>query len=60
MKVRFTKSGHRFVVTENSCKVYRRVDEKGFSSEYAVTPQKRSALIRKFSADIESARESIL
>ena len=59
MRKRFTKDGHRFAVTEISCGVYERVDVDGFSSEYAVSPQKRTAMIKKFKYEVLDARETL-
>lgn len=58
-RVRFTREGHRFVVTENSCRVYERVDTPWISSEYPVSPQKRTGMIRKYSNEIENARQNL-
>jgi len=58
-RARFTREGHRFVVTENSVKVYERVDEDGFSSEYPVSPQKRTGMIRKYAGEVEAARATL-
>lgn len=62
-RVRFTRDKHRFVVTEDSCRVYRREylqDDWGrYEREYAVSPQKRTGMIRKYSADVEAARSTL-
>jgi hypothetical protein len=59
MAVRFTKNKHRFVVTENSCRVYRRIDNRYISTERLVSPQKRTGLIRKHIDEIEAARKTL-
>lgn len=58
-RVRFTREGHRFVVTENSCRVYKRIDDGWGSTEYPVSPQKRTGMIRKYANEVEEARSTI-
>ncbi len=59
-RARFTRDGHRFVVTENSAKVYERIDNDEISTEYAVSPQKRTAMLKKYASDVEDARIQLL
>ena len=65
MRIRFTREGHRFVVTENSCRVYKRVDgwdgllEYEYSTEFSVSPQKRIGMINKYKNDVAMATNII-
>lgn len=56
---RFTREGHRFVVTESTCRVYKRIDDALGSTEVKVSPQKRVGMARKYSDDVENARMSL-
>jgi len=62
MRIRFTREGHRFVVTENSCRVYKRVDswdgllEYEYSTEFSVSPQKRIGMTKKYADEISLAK----
>ena len=58
-RARFTRDGYRFVVTENTCRVYERYDKGNTSTEYAVSPQKRTAMVRKYNEDIEAVRNTL-
>lgn len=55
-RARFTREGHRFVVRDNSVRVYKRVDEGYYSNEFAVSPQKRTGMVRKYMVEVEAAR----
>ncbi len=50
--VRFTIDGYRFHVTPNKTRVYAREG----NTERAVSPQKRTAMIRKYSDTINEVR----
>ena len=59
-RIRFTRENHRFVITENSCRVYERYDADGFSTEYAVSPQKRVGMIKKYNKEVRDAQRQFV
>ena len=58
-RARFTREGHRFVVTENTCRVYERIEDDYGSTERVVSPQKRVGMTRKYADDVETARNTL-
>lgn len=59
MRIRFTKDGYRFLVGEDTCRVFQRIHTKDENTERAVSHQKRTKLVAKYADDIKEYRKSL-